>query len=692
MKKNSIFLILFLVFFALIFREWFSLGIISSGDFNYYYGPSLKEYMFFPFAWDWQQHFGLGAFSSPFAWIYYDFVTPVIIGRLFSLDWHAISEIFYFSPFLIITFYSSIYLFKKIFDQSSFYLLAAFIYLFNTYILMMVGGGQIVGISLAYAIFPFVLAQFIELINVQNLKSISQSIKTGLFITLLIFFDLRFAYILVVAVFLYFSLVIKQSWQKSVAIFVIPFGIAGLLHAFWILPILMTHQNPVDSLGGAYKSLSSVTYFSFAKFENAIGLLHPNWPENVFGKVNFMKSEFLILPILAFSSVLFIDKKNKTEARDVLYFAFLGLFGIFLAKGTNDPFGFIYLWLFQQVPGFIMFRDPTKWYTFIAIAYSVLIPFTVWKVYELLKKLREISFFNLKFFVNSKNAVFNLQNLFMVFFVFFWLFTVRQAVFGQLGGTFKSTVVPSEYISFENFLSNQSQFSRTLWVPTTQRFGFSSQNHPAISSEEFFTVYDEPSLIKKLNQPGTEKLLQESGVKYIVIPTDSQKEIFLKDNLYSAKLYKQTVLAVSKIQWLKKLKQFNNLVIFEVQNPQDHFWIFVKNNLLKNESFSYKKINPVLYSVSVKNVKKGDLLVFSEGFDQHWVIVDESKRIHKESSLPYDKRFNSFVLPQDGSYTFDIYYTPQKWINIGIVISLISLGFVCISFIIIIMSSKKKKI
>ena len=37
---------------------------------------------------------------------------------------------------------------------------------------------------------------------------------------------------------------------------------------------------------------------------HALSLLHPNWPENLFGKVYFLQPEFLILPILAFSAFL----------------------------------------------------------------------------------------------------------------------------------------------------------------------------------------------------------------------------------------------------------------------------------------------------------------------------------------------------------------------------------------------------
>ena len=168
------------------------------------------------------------------------------------------------------------------------------------------------------------------------------------------------------------------------------FGLIAL-HAFWILPAILTHQNPLEQLGSAYSTTGAVKFFSFAALENALSLLHPNWPENLFGKTYFMKPEFLGLPILAYISLLFISTKEKTKEQKktvqyVLYFALLALIAAFLAKGANDPFGEIYLWMFTNIPGFGVFRDSTKWYVLIAISYSLLIPFSLKHLQDIFKK------------------------------------------------------------------------------------------------------------------------------------------------------------------------------------------------------------------------------------------------------------------------------------------------------------------
>ena len=691
MKKTHIFLIVLLALVVFIFRNWLSFELISSGDLRIFYPSSFGDYYLYPFAWDWQQANGLGGFQSPFVWIYYNLTIPLLISRLFGFSWQVVEKVFFLIPFLIAGFVSSMYFVRNLFPRNPFYLLGTLIYLLNTYIFMMVGGGQIVGISLAYAVFPSVFIQFKKILDSENyIKTLKSSLIAGLFFALLIFFDLRFSYMLALTVVLY---VLFMDWKNvnKIVFFLMSFSIAGLLHFFWVLPVLLSHQNPVEELGSAFDSVQSVKYFSFAKFENTISLLHPNWPENIFGKVEFMKPEFLLVSIFSYVSLLFLNTKDKMQNvkeqvksqkfeknnvtnitiedysdKYILFFALLGLIGAFLAKGANDPFGGLYLWMFGHIPGFVMFRDPTKWYTLVALSYSVLIPFAVWNIYEWL--IEKLKVKNLKL----------IPGLLAFLFVLFWLFTIRQAVFGQLSGTFKSTSVPSEYISFAKYLTGQQQFSRTLWVPTIQRFGYSSANHPAVSAGNFFNSYDEKGLIKKLRQSTSKKLLQEAGIKYIVVPTDSEKELFFKDRTYSKQQYKKTVSDVSMINWLKPDHQITGLAVFSVSNVKDLFW----SNSSKAK-ISYKIASPVEYKASIQNATKGDRLVFAESYDQHWVIADESRITNQESSKPYDKILNSFVLPKDGNYTLDVYYTPQKWVNAGFWISVGALVVIIGSLVVI---------
>ena len=697
MKKNFILFLIYLgliVIVFLIFKNWFSFYSLSSGDWSHKFPEMIRGFTLYPYAWDPGFFNGLGG-TTVFllALNTYFLSTTSLLFNFFHVPWVLIERLVWFWPFLIISVFSSYNLFKKLFSEK-FALLSSFIFLFNAYILMIVGGGQM-GIAMSYSIVPLVLYFFI-ILN-ENIK-LKYSLLLGILFGILVMLDLRIAYVTLSALGIYFlfnikQLIIGKNLKEIVVnisyIFIIPFAVIGFLHAFWILPLLIFHQNPVQSFGAVYTSAEAVKFFSFAKFENTISLLHPNWPENIFGKVGFMKPEFLILPILAYSSLLFINKlKSLREKKYIIFFTLLGLNGSFLAKGANEPFGGIYLWLFDHFPGFIMFRDPTKWYTLVAISYSMLIPFTIWKIYEWLRSRS-------KFFrqrrISLWPTIFNTSNLFLLIIVFCLLYLIRPALLGQLTGTFKATAVPSDYIKLEKFLSSENSFSRVLWVPTLQRFGYYSNNHPAVSANDFFKTGGHSNIFNKINITEGSKILQEAGVRYVIVPYDSQGEIFLKDRKYDEKSYLKTIKDVEGIKWLKKVDcsiakllncsdpVFGKVAVFEVPNPRDHFWS-PSGNIIKN----YKYINPTKYIVELKNAKKGDVVVFSESFDKNWVAYNSSFKIH---STLYENRFNSFVLPQDGDYSITIYYTPQDWVNRGLVISIVSL----VGIIAILIGFKLKK-
>jgi hypothetical protein len=683
-KKLKILLKLaFVGFVLLIFKAWFLPGLITGGDFWPYSNSIYETKPLFLYAWDLNKVAGMGGVTNFLLWMYLSFGVPLtIFGNWIGFNWEIIQRIYYLFPLLIFSGYFSYKLFDKIFSHNLFAIFSSAIYLINTYILMVIGGGQISGIGLSYSIMPLIMFLFINTMETRFEKPIigmfEKSYILGFFIALQTILDIRISYITLSAIFLLW--VLKNIEQKNLRYlvytfticFLIPGIITLLVNSFWILPTIISRRNPIYELESVYSSLEAVKFFSFAKIEDAISLLHPNWPENIFGKTGFLKPEFLILPILAFSSLTFIKNIAKEKRFYILFFAFLGLVGIFLAKGANEPFGGIYLWLFDNFPGFIMFRDPTKWYTLIALSYSILIPFTVWNMFEYLKKYKRIKY---------------APQIFLIVVVSFLLFLIRPALLGELSGTFKSTQIPEDYVKLEKFVSSQNSFSRTLWVPTIQRFGFYSNSHPAIPAQNLFKTVENTEIIKKMQEEGTELFLQEAAVKYVVIPSDSQGEIFLKDREYDEKMYLQVINGIDSVDWLKRIEDFGKIKVFEVSNPRDHFWTINPTLNLK-----YQFVSPVEYKLEVKNAKIGDKIIFSENYDASWIARDNNTKFYDWpnliSSNPYNRVFNSFTLRKAGDYSLIVFYYPQTAVNLGIIISLSS--FILVVFLLIFGSKLKK--
>ena len=93
-----------------------------------------------------------------------------------------------------------------------------------------------------------------------------------------------------------------------------------------------------------------------------------------------------LIPILSFSSLLFKTKNNYKY-----FFAVLALLGVFLAKGSNPPFGLFYKFLYDNFPPFSSFREPFAKFTLVSVfAFSVLLGFFTEDFYTFLKKRKKI--------------------------------------------------------------------------------------------------------------------------------------------------------------------------------------------------------------------------------------------------------------------------------------------------------------
>jgi hypothetical protein len=674
MKK--IYITILLIFFGLIFHSWFLPGTISGFDHPYYFSERLREFNFVPFAWDTALGGnGLGQNIVAVFWVetFVRIVTSVF-SNIFRLPWEMVQRVGWFFPYIVLSIFIPYYFLKSLRFKAAnplVYVIGSIVFSVNTYILMIIAGGQM-NIALAYAFSPVILLQFIKSqddLRLPKRKQLKHSIISGVLFALLLLLDLRLALLIFVAGFLYWALWFLYSFPyllKKLEIvmvkhillcaFVIPVLVTFSLHAFWILPQGISQQDPIKEGGAAYSSTNAVNFFSFAKLENTISLLHPNWPENIFGKVSFMKPEFLFIPILAFIGLLFLQKseKDKQIKLFILYFALLGLLGAFLAKGTNDPFGGWYVWAFSHIPGFSLFRDSTKFYLYIAVSYLVLIPFSLWSISEwLTKKLKQR----------------NLSWGFIFICLLYLLFLIRPALLGKLDGTLQTAIVPEDYFVLHDFLVHDTSFSRTLWIPLRQRYGFYDSTHPAVNAQDLFQIYDQKNLLTKLRDKKTEKLLQNSNIKYVIVPIDAEKELFLKDRKYSEQKYVETIKKVQAINWLRPVKQFTKLHVFVVSGVKDHFWS--PNSNLK---IHYVVVNPTEYKVSVQNAHVGDRLVFAEHYDQHWLAGSLSSQL-------YEKKFNSFVLSRSGNYTLEVRYPLQQWVTVGEVISFVALLIVVISII-----------
>ncbi len=549
---------------------------------------------------------------------------------------------------------------------------------------MVVGGGQM-GVALAYSIAPFVLASFIKVTDVilsssRNIKyqisSIKYAIIAGLILAVQIMFDPRIAYVTMGSVALYYIVQYRWSSIGLFWVFVIPGAVAALLNAFWLLPLLALRNNPLVQLGSAYTSIGSVKFFSFADFSHALALLQPNWPENLFGKTYFLQPEFLALPILAFTALLFIKKLRVTSdglkminaqqiARNnitILYFVMLALVGVFLAKGTNPPGAGVFTWMFEHVPGFVIFRDPTKFYILIAISYSMLIPYVLNNFIDRVTVL-------------SKKIVW----LPVIAFIIYWIITIRPAVVGNLDGTFADRRVPEEYVQLKDWLVAQKTFFRAFWVPRQHRFTFVSQLHPSIEAGPLLGATDSASLVKAFSQSDASRHLEYLGIQYIIVPYDAYGEIFQEDRRYNPAKRAYIEQALDSIAWLKKVKT-GEVTVYKTPVAKDHFWTKDGKGMV-----AWNMLSGDRYMVDVSLNAPGELM-FSEAFRPGWQASTGGKSIPAQEA---EYGLMSFALPK-GTYTAEIEFTPRRIYLIGRVVSLMTMLIVGLYLVIQLIIKRKK--
>src|SRR5260221_12637977 len=165
MKKNNfVFFILFFILLGIIFKNWFISANIIGGDWPFFYQEYINQFSFLPPDWNPLLGNGFGGQSIIYAIDSYLYFTGWFFSVLLHIPWPLVYKICWFGMFLLLSLFSSIFLFKIIFPKNPIWLrlLTAFLYITNTYILLVVGRGQM-GVALGYAIAPFLLARFIIL-------------------------------------------------------------------------------------------------------------------------------------------------------------------------------------------------------------------------------------------------------------------------------------------------------------------------------------------------------------------------------------------------------------------------------------------------------------------------------------------------------------------------------------------------
>ncbi len=509
------------------------------GDAPFFFPEQISDISWIPRIWDQSYAFGRSMIAQ--LWIDYPIRLFIKLAYIFGLNWWSIDKLLWVGA-VVLSIFSVWKISKYIFQSRFISLISICIYTFNTYVLMLFDGGQR-GVMLAYSFVPFILYRFISSIDhVFDTGRLPhrKNIQNGLLLSILIAFDLRLTYVVVLILIaycvgvMYFNEYKKKHFMSNLLLFfktIFPsFIIPPFIHAYWILPMVFVKDGV--SLGEEYTGVGMLKFLSVADFSHAFSLLHPNWPENLFGKVYFLQPEFLIIPLVAFGSLLTINSirtQSRRIRKHIIFFSLVSLVGVFLAKGVREPFGSLYVWAFSTIPGFVMFRDPTKFYLLIALGYSLLIPYALYSFATWVQRHIHRP--------TGKYAI-------ILQFFLIWVGLLRSIFLGGVSGNVSPKMLPTEYIHLKNTLVADKEASRVLWLPVAEKFSYASDIHPIITSESLFNTASVSGILEAISSPDFETVLKKSGIKYVVIPSDEWQRIFLKEYTYDENLRNQIIHAL----------------------------------------------------------------------------------------------------------------------------------------------------
>jgi len=210
---------------------------------------------------------------------------------------------------------------------------------------------------------------------------------------------------------------------------------------------------------------------------------------------------------------------------------------------VNAPFGFIFQWAFVHIPGFVMFRDPTKFYLLTAIGYSILIPSGVWMI---AKKQRH-------------------PWVPVILYMVVWLFTIRAVFNGQVKGNFFPLQFPKDYMELKNTLVADTTPSRAMYIPEWEKFAYTSDTHPFLSLQQVFPDANTASVSAIATDSSFLHTLTTAGVRYVVVPIDVEGKLFMRDYRHDETARRDVIASLQKSK-LHEIHGYQQLAVFE--NPE----------------------------------------------------------------------------------------------------------------------------
>lgn len=474
--------------------------------------------------------------------------------------------------------------------------------------------------------------------------------------------------------------------------------------------------STLEALSGKMGNLSDIFRFINASFINERSLL---WVK-ILNSFPFMVLQYLIIIVVLYSIVRYI--KN----RSVFVLGALVLISIFLAKGTNPPFGDLYKYLFSKILLLQVFRNPFEKASFIlSLSVSLLVGFSLSHLTsEMPRKLGGLIYIG-----------------FLGFIILIWgfpfytglVFTSPEPPANDYKIGYK-VQVPAYYKTADQWLSNHEGNFRFVgfplggegitynWVkgyagvelssaffanpgilystavpyfntlvPAIQQTLMSGGDFiglaDALNARFFFVRHDIDFIRRQMEDPTNIEnnfLNREKSGEIRKVATFGQLTFW--ENL---DWKDRTFYAADKIIKTTDASQVSEALDFNINNGEATAYLDNAAPLkLENGSIlSYRKINPARYIVHIKN-SAPFVLVFSELFNDAWQANYQGDILKHFRANYYA---NGWLIDKTGDFELTIEYLPQRLLESSEKISVFSYLAVAIIAISLTLKAIRKK-
>jgi hypothetical protein len=689
---------------VVVYRAWLSFGIFSHADYWFYFSESARDFLHYS-AWDSQDGMGL---PNLFLWMWTWKLLPGFFGE-FGLDSNVTDKFITFWPFAFLTPIFAYLFAKQVLKSKPGAFVAALVFSFSTYYLAINTQGHF-SLTLGGTFAPLAMFFFWRYFDPSPFQELSGSWrekceggnKKNLIASALVClvsgaYDFRVFYILFfVLLALPFWLLFTERGLERKKIFfrqnffamTLFFGLLLTFNLFWLWPTVAT-----GSLSGNEIISRPLVDNNFSlSLEKTLTLFHPFWNG---GEPDWFNDQdiplyFWLIPLMVLLGAYWNRKNGK-----IIFWFFVALSAVFLAKQNAYPLKSAYIWLHQRFPGFNAFREASKFYFLIALAYAVLVGAFIKHIFE---RYAQKKFLKYGLLLGAS-------------LVFLW--NVKPILTGEMYSIFVPQQIASDELKIRDYIALQTGSFRTFWNPSDSKWASYSNYRPKINEIETRRDYwkkikdyayrqgGEPSGKEKnqlfFSENFATHLLSQSAVRYVV---SDQKNFFMVEAL------------VNNPEWKKLDLGLESAMIFENTTVRPRVYLTKEMDTIHRkidfETINYSLENASRWNLTLKNLEEPVWLSFAEWHHPDWQVICGTTRwyelLWKKSIFPLenhrvtDAGLNAFLLDpaevkktcsigKNDEVTLSLFYRPQAYLYLG---GIISLGAIFFSLLALVFWKEKR--